>query len=157
MKTPEDFLIEKGISNHPYIYDSITGKQSYELEGLLDEYASYVLVETMKEALDILKEKTKSMARDGYKDVIYQLESLIGEKTDKPEIKDILPKVKCICGESYMEYTVVGEDMWKATSHNTTIKESGYGCICVCDSCGNIYDNYDPCMVKISQEKNKTK
>lgn len=36
----EDFLITKGISNHPRIQDSVTGKQDYEVADLIAEYAN---------------------------------------------------------------------------------------------------------------------
>jgi hypothetical protein len=36
----EDFLIEKGISNHPHIQDSVTGKKDYEVADLMAEFAN---------------------------------------------------------------------------------------------------------------------
>lgn len=36
----EDFLITKGISNHPRIQDSVTGKQDYEVADLMAEFAN---------------------------------------------------------------------------------------------------------------------
>ena len=36
----EDFLLTKGISNHPQIQDSVTGNNNYEVADLIAEYAN---------------------------------------------------------------------------------------------------------------------
>lgn len=36
----EEFLITKGICNHPHIQDSLTGKNDYEVADLIAEYAN---------------------------------------------------------------------------------------------------------------------
>ena len=61
-----------------------------------------------------------------------------------------MDNVDCRCGKAYMSYTLVGEDFWLGTPHNTTIKVNGYGRDCICNHCGTIYDNFDPFMVKIA-------
>jgi|GEM_PF-4156857 len=36
----EDFLLKKGISNHPHIQDSVTGKNDFEIADLMAEFAN---------------------------------------------------------------------------------------------------------------------
>jgi hypothetical protein len=60
-----------------------------------------------------------------------------------PEVK------KCKCGKASMTYEVIGEDLWSGTPENTKIEKQGYGKACVCISCKDKYDQFDPCMVKI--------
>jgi hypothetical protein len=66
--------------------------------------------------------------------------------------------VTCRCGKASMNYEVIGEDLWTATATNTKINKNGYGGRdCICKSCGLIYDDFDPCMVKgIEHKKLKT-
>lgn len=62
--------------------------------------------------------------------------------TCKPEV------YSCDCGDAWMKFTVIGEDLWTATAYNTKISKDGYGKKCTCKSCGQDYDTFDPCMVK---------
>ncbi len=39
----EEFLIEKGISNHPHIQDSVTGKKDYEVADLMTEFVNNII------------------------------------------------------------------------------------------------------------------
>lgn len=56
---------------------------------------------------------------------------------------------RCKCGSAYMEYKVIGEDLWEGIPHNTTrIKANGI-IECVCNSCLSTYDTYDPFMVEV--------
>ena len=45
----EEFLIEKGISNHPHIQDSINGKIDYEVADLMAEFANHYFKNQIEE------------------------------------------------------------------------------------------------------------
>ena len=58
----------------------------------------------------------------------------------------------CKCGKASIKYDCVGEDSFEAEYFNTKIVKDGYGRACICKSCGEKYDNFDPCMVRILTE-----
>jgi hypothetical protein len=61
-----------------------------------------------------------------------------------------MEETKCKCGKASITYECIGEDLYSAVTVNTTIvKTSGFGWVCVCLTCGEKYDTFDPCMVKI--------
>jgi len=59
-----------------------------------------------------------------------------------------MSKEECRCGKASITYEPTEEeDQWYAEATNTMIKKDGYGETCFCRSCGEVYDNFDPCMV----------
>ena len=60
--------------------------------------------------------------------------------------------VECPCGKACMTYEVVGEDMWMGTAVNTRLAyNDNWGKDCICKSCGEKYDEFDPCMVTVTE------
>lgn len=60
------------------------------------------------------------------------------------------PEIKiCKCGFASMTYEVIGEDTWSGSPINVTLNKDGYGVNCICKTCGDLFDIYDPVMVKI--------
>ena len=57
---------------------------------------------------------------------------------------------KCKCGKASMNYEPAGEDMWICHAVNTRIVyNDDWGKDCICKSCGDHYDSFDPCMVDV--------
>jgi len=49
-----------------------------------------------------------------------------------------------------MTYEPAGEDMWICHAVNTRIVyNDDWGKDCICKTCGDNYDSFDPCMVDV--------
>ena len=64
-------------------------------------------------------------------------------------------KVDCDCGKACVTYQSIGEDEFEAIAINTKVKTNYEGGkVCVCLSCGDSYDTFDPYMVKLVTDEN---
>lgn len=58
----------------------------------------------------------------------------------------------CSCGKAKSVYIQLDEDLFKLEYTNTIIKKDKFRRICVCKFCNEIYDHFDPSLVKIIKQ-----